>query len=181
MITKLKLPSQDYLKECFEYNEETGELTWRVRPLSHFREDWIAKRWNGKLAGKIAGTYDKKGYVQIKINKIFYKKHRLIWVMFTGSDPGDLEIDHINLIKDDNRFENLRLATGSENACNQKARVTNVSGAKGVSFDKETGKWRASVMKQGVIHHLGRFKTIALAEEAVRKARSVLHGQFNNS
>ena len=65
--------------------------------------------------GKEVGYLDKStGYRYVEINGISYYSHRLIWFMHYGTWPKG-QIDHINGIKDDNRIENLREATASEN------------------------------------------------------------------
>jgi hypothetical protein len=62
-----KLPSQEYLQECFEYNRETGELFWKTRPRHHFKNDGIWKMWNTSHAGKkISNIND--GYLTVGID-----------------------------------------------------------------------------------------------------------------
>lgn len=179
-IKQLTLPSQEYLQECFEYDSETGNLTWKERPISHFNSEFISKKWNGRFSGKETGTTDKKGYHQVKICGIFYKKHRIIWKLVTSDDPIGYEIDHINLIKSDNRFENLRLCSGSQNCHNQYKRNTNTSGHKGVIFDKLSNKWRASFMFENKHVHVGRYDSIDDAVYALSKTRELIHKEFSN-
>jgi hypothetical protein len=88
------------------------------------------------------------------------------------------EIDHINGVRTDNRVENLRVATRSENMQNTKKPVTNKSGKKGVSWDKTTGKWRAEIRANGKKYNLGRFKTIEEAFKAHESAADKLHRCF---
>jgi hypothetical protein len=67
------------------------------------------------------------------------------------------EVDHINCDTLDNRRENLRKSSRSLNMANTKLRVTNKSGIKGVSFDKNRNKWSAEITVNYKKIHLGRF------------------------
>jgi len=104
----------------------------------------------------------KKGYYQVKICGVFYKKHRIIWKLVTRNDPISYEIDNINLIKSDNKFDNLRLCSGSQNCHNQYKRNNNTSGHKGVTFDKSSNKWRASFMFENKHVHVGRYGLVSM-------------------
>lgn len=99
-----KLPIASDLNERFLYSESNGELTYRTDSGYRIK------------AGMRAGSIKRNGYRQVSINGKVYAEHRLIWRMVTGQDPGELTVDHINEIKDDNRFDNLRLATEKEQA-----------------------------------------------------------------
>jgi len=69
------------------------------------------------------GNTDRNGYVTVHLKNTdgsssLYKKHRVIWTFFNGRIPDNIEIDHINTIKGDNRLCNLRLATRIDNVNN---------------------------------------------------------------
>ena len=72
----------------------------------------------------LAKCKDKDGYIEMclsitvdeKQKRIYRRLHRIIWETFNGDIQGDLTIDHINFIKDDNRLSNLRLMTREDNA-----------------------------------------------------------------
>jgi hypothetical protein len=104
--------------------------------------------------GNVAGYYE-NGYIKLKINSKGYFAHRLAWLYMTGEMPKDC-IDHINGIKDDNRFENLREATKSQNNLNVGIKKNNKSGYKGVSAYKN--KWKATGYLNKKSIHLGYFK-----------------------
>ena len=99
--------------------------------------------------------------------------HRLIM-----NCPKGMTIDHINHDKLDNRKSNLRICTQSENSQNIGKKKTNTSGYKGVSLDKNTGKWRASIMKNRKSYVIGNYNTPEEAHAAYCKTAKELHGEF---
>lgn len=153
------------LRELLHYDPETGIFRWKVA------------RGRKAPAGSVAGSLESKGYNQIKIDGRTYMAHRLSWLYFMERWPTD-QIDHINGEKADNRFANLREATGAENSHNRRIPRHNTSGVKGVSFDKRYGKWRAELQWDGKSHYLGMFNAIEDAAAAVEAARRLHHGAF---
>lgn len=103
-----------------------------------------------------------------------YKAHRVIWLLVVGYWPKD-EIDHINQIRDDNRWVNLREVTRTENAKNLARRRDNKSGVTGVFWNPINENWRVAVSSKC----FGSFKT---KEEAikVRKAAEIKYGFHPN-
>ncbi|WP_251847234.1 HNH endonuclease signature motif containing protein [Enterobacter hormaechei] len=117
-IAKDKELPVEYLRECFQYDPETGELTWKERPLSHFEHSTKADGgFNKKYAGKIAGSVMARGYVWITLNKRPHFAHRIAWAIHYGEYPKDV-IDHVNGIRTDNRISNLVQSTPSANSRN---------------------------------------------------------------
>ena len=157
----LPLPELKYLQECFDYNEDTGILTWKKRPLKHFKDRAIQKRTNSTYAGKEAGNIEVQstGYIRHKVYVCghSYVVARIIWKLKTGEDPGSLQVDHRNGKSTDNSWDNLRLATGVVNQRNRKTPSTNTSGVKGVYWHEPTGQWRAKIRVFGKQIHLGSF------------------------
>ena len=101
------LPPVEVLNDLFEYNPDTGILSWRVS-----RGGWIK-------AGKAVGNKDRCGHLRVRVTPKTYAIHRIIWKMFYGEDiPGDKVIDHINQVKGDNRICNLRVVSVFENNLN---------------------------------------------------------------
>ena len=98
------------------------------------------------------------GYIQIKVGGKHYLAHRLIMLAFVGES--DQEIDHINRIRRDNRFENLRYCTRSENMLNMD-RIDNTKG-----YGWHNNKWQARIRINGKQKHLGVFEK----EEDARQA-----------
>ena len=147
--------SAEIVKEFLSYDPETGIVTW------------IKNRGSNDIVGKVAGYTRqgyKHGYVDIKINDKIYLAHHIAWVLMTGSWPTQ-DIDHINLIRNDNRWCNLREVSRSKNLHNSGPRKRNTSGYKGIKFvPKGRRKWCAMVMINYKQHYIGVFNTV---EEAV--------------
>lgn len=87
--------------------------------------------------------------------------------------------DHIEPMATlDNTIQNLRIASGSQNMMNQRRRVDNTSGYKGVTFAKRNHKWLAQICVYGEHHFLGYFITKEDAADAYRLAALKYHGDF---
>lgn len=167
----IPLPSRVYLRECFEYDAITGQLTWRERPRSHFNCDGSHKSWNGKWAGKTAGSVDKEhGYGQVKCSSIDYKAHRICYKIATGEEH--LQLDHIDGNRANNALSNLRPATNAINSLNRAMSSRNTSGVTGIYWSKQHGMWRAILQVDGKAKHLGLFKEKAAAISARRDAEA---------
>jgi hypothetical protein len=106
MIKPRKLPPLEHVREVLAYCPDTGALTWRV------------DRATNVLAGSPAGCLRRGGYTQVQIGRHQYRAHRLAWYLHHGQDPGDLQVDHINRDRSDNRACNLRLVDARGNRLN---------------------------------------------------------------
>ncbi|KAB0570606.1 HNH endonuclease signature motif containing protein [Brucella pituitosa] len=133
--------SPEFLKECFDLDADAGVLTWKQRPLEHFSSWKSWHSWTIHAAGKTAGNYRSDGYIRITIDKKRYYAHRIIYALSRGINLTDVpsEIDHIDKNHMNNRPNNLRPATRSQNLMNTALRADNTSGIKGVGFDKRRG------------------------------------------
>jgi hypothetical protein len=161
--TKLEL-TQTQLKEILDYNPDTGILTWL--------------KTDGRcIKDKIAGHKNYAGYILIGINGYIYFAHRLAFLYMTGMWPEKF-VDHINQIKDDNSWINLRNASKSNNMCNQRKYKNNKSNFKGVSYCKETNKWRATIRINNKQIDLGRYTTPEEASVAYEQKAKELHKEF---
>lgn len=100
--------TQEYLKSILFYDPETGLFVW-LKSLS-----------NRAKIGTPAGTLRSNGYLKTNIDGQLYYNHRLAWLYMTGEWPA-YNIDHINGIKDNNEWKNLREATHSQNNKNRAA------------------------------------------------------------
>ena len=119
------------------------------------------------------GTTKPKGYRVAVVDGKMYRVHHLVWVYHHGYFVS--ELDHINRKRSDNRIENLRPCNHSQNLGNSKARRGKF---KGVTFCKQTGKWRAQITIDGVHRCLGRHATQEEAALAYNEAARHRHGEF---
>lgn len=172
------LPDADYLAECFTYVADTGILLWNARPDKHFLCKANAETWNAKYPGTRAGWQMKTGHVAVSVDGGKYLVHRIVWRMVTGDDPGNLEIDHRNNIRNDNKWANLRLATSLQQSANKLRSPKNTSGYKGVSWDNANQKWRASICINRKTINLGRYLTVEEAFSAYGDAAEKAFGKF---
>jgi len=131
-------------------------------------------------AGERVGSLCKLGYRQIYISGKCYYEHRLACLWMTGNFPSaGFDVDHINGIKDDNRWSNLRVCSRAENSWNSKSHTDKESSSmKGVSLTKNGKKWRARISKSGNNIYLGIFDTKEQAYEAYYNAAEKEFGEF---
>jgi hypothetical protein len=131
-----------------------------------------------KNSGKRAGTVNSTGRRQISIGKKLYKEHRLIFLMHHGFLPK--EIDHIDGNPLNNKIDNLREASRTQNNANQKIRKDNSSGAKGISWVKSRNQWVAYSCINGKKKYAGYYKDLNAAITAVKELRKAQYGAFTN-
>lgn len=167
-----------FLRECLNYCPENGILTWKERPISHFKKEFSWKGWNTRHASKIAGYIAEDGYIEIAILQKTYKAHRIAWALHHGHFP-EMFIDHINGNKSDNSIANLRVVDKRENGVNTKIHSNNKSGTSGVCWCKRTNRWEAYIRDGKKKVALGRFE---LLEDAVtaRKIAEIKYGYHQN-
>lgn len=135
---------------------------------------------NGTLiridSGKLFGKLRPDGYLRGRADGELNLAHRLVWLMFNDTCPEFL--DYINGNRADNRIENLRPATKTQNAANRKRKKDNASGHKGVSFRTDRQKWRAQIMVNYRTYSLGAFDKIEDAIAAYREAVVKYNGVY---
>jgi hypothetical protein len=154
----------DRFKELFVY--EDGNLIRRVD--------------KGKVkAGAKAGYYDGHGYIAVRVDYKVIMVHRIIWEIHNGPIKKGYYIDHVNGNRSDNRIENLRLATCSNNKWNSAVRKDNKSGCRGVRWHTKQRKWRAEITLFSKPIYLGNFDTISDAIDARHKAELQFFGEFS--
>jgi|RhiMethySRZTD1v2_1073278.scaffolds.fasta_scaffold433653_2 AP2 domain. len=169
------LPSATYLRESFTYNRRTGVLRWKRRRREFFKTDRDWKAWNTLYFGQIAGVLLSRGYCGVRLFGVRYQSHRVIWKLVTGKEPAET-IDHIDGNPSNNRWNNLRAATFTEQQYNSPVQKNNRSGHRGVN--RVHGKWRAEIWINGKSFHLGLFDTIDAAVSVRENAARKLHGKF---
>lgn len=153
--------TQEYLKSILDYNPETGVFTWLVN--------------RGSIRiGHLAGCFDSKGYLIIKIDQRNYKGHRLVWLYMNGKWPEN-DIDHIDRNSGNNKWSNLREATRSQN---------NVNSGKVIG---ELPKWvrksskntyQAVISINGKLKHLGNFYCPTKAHLVAKSKMKELYGEY---
>ncbi len=160
--------TQERLIELLEYDPSTGVFTRK-------------KSTNNQTApGQIAGHPNADGYVTIRVDKVSHVAHRLAFLWMTGKYPDiNLQVDHINGIRNDNRWSNLRLVTARTNQHNRIStdnRPGRTSKHLGVSHKKlGRRRWEASIRVDRKLIYLGRFSTEAEAAKAYLEAKAVYH------
>lgn len=170
------LPSQEYLNERLNYDDETGQLFWKERPVSKFsgktpaRAKSLCDLWNLRYANRPAFTYiSSDGYHVGALDREAYKAHRIIWKMATGEEPEN--IDHIDGVRTNNTLVNLRAASVKENARNRAMPKTNTSGVIGV-YLWDNGKhayWVAQIAPEKQVY-FSTFEEAVTARKAAEKA-----------
>lgn len=157
--------TQEKLREILHYDPDSGAWTW-IKPASYNVE-----------VGQAAGTVSFYGYRIITINRKKYRSARLAHLYMTGSWPV-FEADHENRCKLDDRWDNIRDLSRSENALNRDTQSNNESGTRGVHWDFDRSKWFVQVKKDNVTHFIGRYddfdEAVSARDEAVKK----IHGDF---
>jgi hypothetical protein len=171
-----------YVRKLLDYDPETGEFMWRHRPVETFLDgrypaERECARWNSRFAGTIAGSILRDGYLKIKINGKPYSAHRLVWLWMTGEWPIN-QIDHIDCIRSNNRWTNLRAATHAQNMANRLIQRNNTSGYKGVWFDKRDRKWRVQIGAEGRRRYLGSYAARNDAAAIYSAAADKTFGEF---
>lgn len=158
--------TQARLKEILHYDPSTGLFT-RL----------ITKSYNAKV-GEVVGGLSSSGYLRCNIDGKLYYMHRLASLYMTGSFPPDA-IDHINGVKTDNRWCNLRAVTLAENNRNLRRKRVNKSGVNGVYWAKREQRWIVQIAINGRRFHVGSFDNIHVAA-AHRKAAEKALGYHEN-
>jgi hypothetical protein len=145
----------EMIPRLLHYDSETGRLFWLARTLethrvrnAAYRERGVAG-FNTQFAGKEAFTaISPNGYRMGAIFSRTYYAHRVVWAILHGAWPVG-QVDHRNGIRHDNRPENLRLATQSENSMNSRKARRGTSRFRGVSWHPRMRKWHAQLSSNG--------------------------------
>ena len=155
------LPTKERLHELFTYSFIEGTL---------YRKSYAGLKPTGATARV-------QGYASARVDGVSYQRNRLTWAYFYG-DPGATTVDHINHMRDDDRIENLRLATEEQNRRNSKLYCTNTTGFKGVYTTRYSNKWQAQLCLNNRKVSLGHYSTKEEAAAAYAEAANRLHGEF---
>ena len=164
----IKNLSQEGVKNALSYDPATGEFRWRQN------------RGTKMKAGSLAGSEDRLGYRRILVDGNMAQAHRLAWLYMTGKWP-PMEIDHADGNPRNNAWNNLRLATRSQNMWNSGPHKNNSVGVKGVSWSRQRKKYVARITVNGNKIFLGRFDVFEAACAAYNEMAKKFHGDFMKS
>lgn len=148
----------ELMHQLWRYDPESGKLYWRISPARNCK------------AGSEAGTPAPEGYIRIKYKGFRYQAHYIVWAMLHGAWPTQL-IDHRDTDGGNNREDNLRVATVSQNAANRKHKPGKY--LRGARLHPRNG-WYAVCANT----HLGMFASEQEAHDAYRVAAILRWGAF---
>lgn len=151
---------QEYYNKRFEYRD--GVLYWKT-PNS-----------NRLKVGDPAGYIDGRGYLRTNFDGSMKANHIIIWTMHFGEPDPELCLDHIDRDKLNNKLENLREITRTQNNLNSDTRIL----ARGTSYDKTRNKWKAQISFENKNTLIGRYDTEQEAHEAYLAVYKELHDNF---
>ena len=167
----------------------------RVEPGEDFARVSLYGRAGGLHIGKVVGEAfvslgdvplvsrhrwrkNAGGYVGTKVSGRFVSMHRMLMAA-----PPDLEVDHIDGVRHNNRRENLRLVTKKQQAQNRKVRVESLTGLRSVTFEKTKGLYRVISTTNGVRrgHRHKRLEDAVAEAERLRDAYMTHHNEASSS
>lgn len=158
--------SVEDLREIVSYDQSTGDLRWKINS-------------GVRRVGDLVKNHDKNGYNRLCYLGGYYFAHRVAWALHSGEWPSEM-IDHVNGVKSDNRIDNLREATRSQNCVNRAPTSTPraKSGYFGVVAARAPGSWGAKLVVNRKRLYLGTFKTPEDAARAYDKSAFLHFGEF---
>lgn len=156
---KISEPTYEWLREWLFYDEETGELRWAKA---------TGQRYAWDIADRLAFT----GYRYVTIRSKRYASHRVAYFWMTGAWPIN-QIDHINHVRDDNRWVNLRDATASQNVANVRCHTYKYKGV--IAANRG---YRAIIRARGTSYSLGLYQNAEQAFGAYKIAAKFFHGEY---
>jgi HNH endonuclease/AP2 domain len=158
--------TQAQLKRVLRYDPDTGEFTRLVTVMGH-------------LAGSKVGSVQGAGYVKVTIEGQRYAAHRLAWLYMTGKWPE--EVDHINRVRTDNRWCNLRDVPHRMNSLNRPINRNNRSGVRGVWWHESRKRWVAVAnVQNGTQKMIGRYSSFNEAVLAREQVMAQLQGELSS-
>lgn len=157
--------TQELLNDLFCWDRDSGRFFWKNPPKNH-----------GELKNKEAGFLTRKGYWVITINTKRYKRGRLCFFMEFGRFPYPC-VDHKNGIRHDDRLNNLRESSITENAWNHSNRKKKSGLPMGVRLTSN-GKYLARIKVNKTSYSLGAYETIQEALNIYKQKRKEFYGEF---
>ncbi len=135
--------------------------------------DHITGKIYGKRKKEIKRT-DQHGYIHICFgpSKLSILGHHFAWYMMNGNVDYE-QIDHINGVRNDNTYTNLRIATNQQNSFNRRK-------VAGYGWNKSKKKWCAKIKKDGITYNLGCHDNQHDARQDYLEAKKKYHTGFDN-
>lgn len=153
-------------------------MNWNEYFLYHEEGSLIRVYEPGNNKVQHVGWTNSCGYKQTEVLGKTYMVHRIIYELVSGEQLQEGEqVDHINRNRLDNRFENLRKCTNTQNQINSSVPKNNTTGYKGV-LTTPSGKFQARLGYNGKKLYLGLFRTAEEANECVLQKTRELYGEF---
>lgn len=153
------------LREVLHYDPDTGVFRWSI--------DMGDKR----KPGRAVGSRDRNGYLRVRIDYRMHQASKLAWLYSHGVIPPH-EIDHIDGDPTNDKLENLRPATHSQNMKNTRLPCTNTTGAKGVYWRKRWQTYEVKITVNGCTKYLGLRKELTDASALYAAAARTHFGEF---
>ena len=161
---RFNMVTKELLQEIFSY--DNGNLYWKTVRCSKLK------------VGQKAGWVGKKNYLYVRVNYKAYAIHRLVWIIHNGDIDNGKIIDHIDRNPTNNKIENLRIATHTQNNQNSSKRTTNTSGYKNVYWSTEKSRWLVKCNVNGLPKYAGSYKLLDEAVQAAIQLRKKFHAEF---
>jgi hypothetical protein len=121
-----------------------------------------------------------KGYKVVRLNGKTMNVHRLVSEAFIPNPDNKKCVDHIDNVKTNNNVNNLRFVTIQENNFNASISKTNISGYKGIRWNKNKNKWQAQICYNYKNYNLGYFKKLEDAVKARQEKANELFGEYTH-
>lgn len=135
---------------------------------------WLINAGKRGKVGEVVGSLQNEGYWVFKYNRKTYRAHRVIYSLLNPKvNMEGLVVDHIDRNPSNNRIENLRLCSETENHYNRWRKGTKLKGT-----TRSGNRWLAQIQVSGKKLHIGRFDTQEEAHQAYVEAAKKLHGEF---
>ena len=155
--------SQERLRELLKYCPATGLFSWLDRSNSR------------RIYGAVAGGRSTQGYIVIRIDGVLYLAHRLAYFYIYGAWP-PADVDHKNGDKTDNRLDNIRAASRSQNNQNRRrGKSRDGESSMGITWAPWAKMWRAQISVDGAHRHIGYYKTMEEANAAYLNEKRKSH------
>jgi hypothetical protein len=155
-----------------------------IKEFDDYEVTNLGNVYNINSAERLRGKIDKDGYIELHLKKDgkgYYRRiHRLVAMAFIPNPENKPMVDHIDGNKKNNKKENLRWCTATENSHNTGKNIRNTSGVKGVKYLVKHNVWVADIKVDGISVRIGTFKTKEDAAQArINKANEVF-GEFTH-